>query len=512
MQNGTISLKVTPYVGTYDGKAHNAFTSVTTNPSDAKLEYSINGGTYSTTMPTIKDTSSFTVTVRASKVGYKTQSATQTVKVNKAAGTLTLSATSETLTYPTGTSFTVSGNTGTLSAVSNNTNIVTVSVSGNTVTVKPGTTSGKATITVTSATTTNYNAKSATYTATVKNGEITINATPYTGTYDGKVHNAFTSVTTNPSDAKLEYSINGGTYSTTMPTIKDTSSFTVTVRVSKTGYATKTATETVKVNKANGSLSLSSYSGTINYPNSTSFTASGTGSISAWSSNTGVATVSVSGNTVTVKSVGAGSATITVKSASNTNYNEKTATYSVTVKDNTFTGTSGVGYYADVDGNGTVDGIIFEDFKVGGSGKWRKSSYSIPTVSGTKNYYISQVEYRGPFGSKGVLTPNSSGNARFNVMALEDYNNGKLYSFATAKDITSGDWKTPTNEELIAFAGQLNITPDNYKNYGLSNYYWSSTVFFLDSGCLMDFQNGTVRTNSENIGYGRGCVRLTRNF
>ena len=37
----------------------------------------------------------------------------------------------------------------------------------------------------------------------------------------------------------------------------------------------------------------------------------------AWSSNTGVATVSVSGNTVTIKSVGAGSATITVKSASN---------------------------------------------------------------------------------------------------------------------------------------------------------------------------------------------------
>ena len=363
MQNGTISLKVTPYVGTYDGKAHNAFTSVTTNPSDAKLEYSINGGTYSTTMPTIKDTSSFTVTVRASKVGYKTQSATQTVKVNKAAGTLTLSATSETLTYPTGTSFTVSGNTGTLSAVSNNTNIVTVSVSGNTVTVKPGTTSGKATITVTSAATTNYNAKSATYTATVKNGEITINATPYTGTYDGKVHNAFTSVTTNPSDAKLEYSINGGTYSTTMPTVINTALFTVTVQASKAGYKTQSTTQTVNVNKANGNLSLSSYSGTITYPNSTSFTASGTGSISAWSSNTGVATVSVSGNTVTVKSIGAGSATITVKSASNTNYNEKTASYSVTVKYSTFTENSGVGYYADVDGNGTVDGIIFEDYK-----------------------------------------------------------------------------------------------------------------------------------------------------
>ena len=511
MQNGTISLKVTPYVGTYDGQEHNALSEISVDPSDAKLEYSINGGEYSAEMPKIKDTSEFTVTVVAGKEGYKTVSTTETIKVNRAEGKLALSLYSGTLTYPNSTSFTINENTTNVSITSSNTNIATASLNGNTVTVKPGTTAGKVTITVTTEETINYTSKTATYEATVKNGSIDLRVTPYTGTYDGRQHNAVT-VNVTPSDAKIEYSINGGTYSTTMPTVTNTSSFTVTVQASKVGYKTQSTTQTVNVNKANGNLSLSSYSGTITYPNSTSFTSSGTGSISAWSSNTGVATVSVSGNTVTVKSVGAGSATITVKSASNTNYNEKTATYSVTVKDNTFTGTSGVGYYADVDGNGTVDGIIFEDFKVGGSGKWRKSSYSIPTVSGTKNYYISQVEYRGPFGSKGVLTPNSSGNARFNVMALEDYNNGKLYSFATAKDITSGDWKTPTNEELIAFAGQLNITPDNYKNYGLSNYYWSSTVFFLDSGCLMDFQNGTVRTNSENIGYGRGCVRLTRNF
>ena len=511
MQNGTISLKVTPYVGTYDGQEHNALSEISVEPSDAKLEYSINGGEYSAEMPKIKDTSEFTVTVVAGKEGYKTVSTTETIKVNRAEGKLTLSSYSGTLTYPNSTSFTINENTTNVSITSSNTNIATASLNGNTVTVKPGITAGKAIITVTTEETINYTSKTATYEATVNNGSINLRVTPYTGTYDGRQHNAVT-VNVTPSDAKIEYSINGGTYSTTMPTVTNTSSFTVTVQASKVGYKTQSTTQTVNVNKANGNLSLSSYSGTITYPNSTSFTSSGTGSISAWSSNTGVATVSVSGNTVTVKSIGAGSATITVKSASNTNYNEKTATYSVTVKDNTFTGTSGVGYYADVDGNGTVDGIIFEDFKVGGSGKWRKSSYSIPTVSGTKNYYISQVEYRGPFGSKGVLTPNSSGNARFNVMALEDYNNGKLYSFATAKDITSGDWKTSTEKELIAFAGQLNITPDNYKNYGLSNYYWSSTVFFLDSGCLMDFENGQIRTNSENIGYGRGCVRLTRNF
>ena len=511
MQNGTISLKVTPYVGTYDGQEHNALSEISVEPSDAKLEYSINGGEYSAEMPKIKDTSEFTVTVVAGKEGYKTVSTTETIKVNRAEGKLTLSSYSGTLTYPNSTSFTINENTTNVSITSSNTNIATASLNGNTVTVNPGTTAGKAMITITTEETINYTSKTATYEATVNNGSINLRVTPYTGTYDGRQHNAVT-VNVTPSDAKIEYSINGGTYSTTMPTVTNTSSFTVTVQASKVGYKTQSTTQTVNVNKANGNLSLSSYSGTITYPNSTSFTASGTGSISAWSSNTGVATVSVSGNTIIVKSVGVGSATITVKSASNTNYNEKTATYSVTVKYPTFTENSGVGYYADVDGNGTVDGIIFEDFKVGGSGKWRGYSYSIPTVSGTKNYYISQVEYRGPFGSKGVLTPNSSGNARFNVMALEDYNNGKLYSFATAKDITSGDWKTSTNDELIAFAGQLNITPDNYKNYGLSNYYWSSTVFFLDSGCLMDFQNGTVRTNSENIGYDRGCVRLTRNF
>ena len=80
-------------------------------------------------MPTITNTSSFAVTVKASKAGYKTQTTTQTVRVNKAAGTLILSATSGTLMYPDTTTFTASGNKGTLSVVSSNTNVATVSIS-----------------------------------------------------------------------------------------------------------------------------------------------------------------------------------------------------------------------------------------------------------------------------------------------------------------------------------------------------------------------------------------------
>ena len=445
-------------------------------PRDAKLEYSLDGENYVTEMPKIKDTSEFTVIVVASKEGYKTVSTTETIKVNRAEGKLTLSSYSGTLTYPNSTSFTINENTTNVSITSSNTNIATASLNGNTVTVKPGTTAGKAIITVTTEETINYTSKTATYEATVNNGSINLRVTPYTGTYDGRQHNAVT-VNVTPSDAKLEYSINGGTYSTTMPTVINTSSFTVTVQASKAGYKTQSTTQTTKVNKANGSLSLSSYSGTINYPNSTSFTASGTGSISAWSSNTGVATVSVSGNTVTIKSVGAGSATITVKSASNTNYNEKTAAYAVNVKIPTFTESSGVGYYADVDGNGTVDGVIFVDRKNGASGSWGSinGDYSIDTIMGMKQYYVSKKNYSGKFGTKDVLSPMGSGNARFYAMALNDVSSS-TYTYEDAQKQESNGWYVPSKNVWAAFGGQLKVEWNNYNSYGLKRDYWTSTL------------------------------------
>ena len=393
VQNGTIELSVTPYTGIYDGNAHDAITKINVNPTDAKIEYSIDGENYSETVPTITETSSFTVTVRASKTGYKTQIITETVKVNKAEGKLTLSATSGTLTYPTSGTFTVSGNTGTLSVASNNTNIATVSVSGNTVTVKPGTTAGKATITVTSAEASNYNEKSATYEATVQNGTISLSATPYTGTYDGKAHNAYTSVNVTPSDAKLEYSINGGTYSTTMPTITNTSSFTVTVKASKAGYKTQIKTETVRVNKADGKLTLSATSGIYTYPTSGTFTVSGnTGTLSVASNNTNIATVSVSGNTVTVKpGTTARKATITVTSAAATNYNQKSATYTATVNNGTIS-LSATPYTGTYDGKAhnaiTKVTVTPSDAKIEYSTDGKTYSTTMPKITNTSSFTV----------------------------------------------------------------------------------------------------------------------------
>ena len=520
VNNGTISLSATPYNGTYDGKAHNALTNVSANPSDAKIEYSTNGTTYSTTMPTVTNSSSFTVTVKASKEGYKTQITTETVKVSKAEGKLTLSATSGTITYPSNATFTVSGNTGALSVSSNNNNIATASVSGNTVTVKSGTTVGKATITVTSAEASNYTAKSATYTATVNNGTISLSATPYNGTYDGKAHNALTNVSANPSDAKLEYSINGGTYSATMPTITNVSSFTVTVRASKAGYKTQSTTQTVKVNKANGNLTLSSYSGILTYPNSGTFSVSGnTGNLSVSSSNTNVVTVSLSGNTVTIiPKTREGSATITVKSAASANYTEKSVTYNVTVQLPYFTASSGVGYYADVDGNGTVDGVIFEDFKVGGSGSWgnRNGTYTIPTVSGTKEYYISKTNYSGPFGTKDVLSAKGSGNNRFYVMALSDVGND-TYSWSEGKGLESNGWIMPERNEWAAFLGNLKISESNYKSCGLKGEYWSSTkaddsLVWTAQFTTVENYNGYFVKTLYKYDYYRRSVRFCKKF
>ena len=463
VQNGTISLSATPYTGTYDGKAHNAYTSVNVTPSDAKLEYSINGGTYSTTMPTITNTSSFTVTVKASKAGYKTQIKTETVRVNKAAGTLTLSATSGTLTYPTNATFTVSGNKGNLSVASSNTNIATASISGNTVTVKPGTTAGKATITVTSAEASNYNEKSATYTATVNNGTISLSATPYTGTYDGKAHNAVTKVTVTPSDAKIDNSTDGKTYSTTMPTITNTSSFTVTVRASKAGYKTQTTTQTVKVNKAAGTLTLSATSGTLTYPTNATFTASGNkGTLSVASSNTNIATASISGSTVTVKpGTTAGKATITVTSAATTNYNQKSATYTATVNNGTIS-LSATPYTGTYDGKAhnaiTKVTVTPSDAKIDYSTDGKTYSTTMPTITNTSSFTVTVRASKAGYKTQSTTqTVKVGGQIVIGTIKVVENSNGSGTAIAANGALTGKDLYITFSHSIAS--GSTSVSP-----------------------------------------------------
>lgn len=435
---------------------------------------------------------------------------------------LTISSKNGIYTYPNSGTFEVTNNTsrGELTVSSDASNIATASIDGNTITVKPETVAGKANIIVRSAANGEYAENKVIHVATVKNGTIELEAIPYDGVYDGQAHNAFTSISTNPSDAKLEYSLDGNEYNEEMPTITNTSEFTVTVKASKEGYKTQITTETVKVSRAEGKLKLSATSGTITYPSNTTFTVSGnTGNLSVSSSNTNVVTVSLSGNTVTIiPKTREGSATITVKSAASANYTEKSVTYNVTVQLPHFTASSGVGYYADVDGNGTVDGVIFEDFKVGGSGSWgnRNGTYTIPTVSGTKEYYISKTNYSGPFGTKDVLSAKGSGNNRFYVMALSDVGND-TYSWSEGKGLESNGWIMPERNEWAAFLGNLKISESNYKSCGLKGEYWSSTkaddsFVWTAQFTAVENYNGYFVKTLYKYDYYRRSVRFCKKF
>ena len=99
--------------------------------------------------------------------------------------------------------------------------------------------------------------------------------------------------------------------------------------------------------------------------------------------------------------------------------------------------TSAVSYYADVDGDGTVDGIIFADLAIGGSGTWNDdswSSYSYDAVdsSSLKEYTISETTYTDDnFGEGYIITPASgtTGEDRFYVMALEDVDSGYYWYY-----------------------------------------------------------------------------------
>ena len=231
--------------------------------------------------------------------------------------------------------------------------------------------------------------------------------------------------------------------------------------------------------------------------------------------------------------------------------------------------TSYVGYYADIDADGTVDGVIYADKAVGnqGSGKWNDSDgvYTIPKVTeGLKDYSISQGSYTGNFGTKAVISPTGTGEERFYIMALTDIDgktNGTEYDwyhaaydkgisdwstitsteFGTGKTNTAtmiakwnakayGDpdkctnhkdmwgqiqtkvkdgWFVPSKAEWAAFAGESGITSSNYVNFGLSSYYWSSSLDATGIAWGAGFGRGYMHYYSIND---NGYVRLGATF
>ena len=278
--------------------------------------------------------------------------------------------------------------------------------------------------------------------------------------------------------------------------------------------------------------------GTVNPSNTTEST--------LWtSSNTSVAIVSNSG-LVTAKA--AGTAAITFKNSSSTKSDSCTITvenYKKALETESY-----VGYYADVDRDGTVDGIIFADLLHGKTGKWGNSNgtYTIPTIESTKvkSYKISQEDYTNQLGGTSkILTLSGDGNDRFYVMAFTNIGTGtyKLGFLMSGTTTTFGSGKTntqtligkadfnsslkeqiqpkvnkgwfiPSKEEWSAFGGELGIMPSNYSAKGLSPVYWSSSQNMTSTydAWQADFTSGFMRGYNTNHNYGSYYVRLATTF
>ena len=239
-------------------------------------------------------------------------------------------------------------------------------------------------------------------------------------------------------------------------------------------------------------------------------------------------------------------------------YHDGTGVVKVACENCIDTSTSYIGYYADIDGDGTVDGVIFADLAFSKSGQWGVerfySYFSYSSQDDLKHYYISQESYEGKFGTAAVISPVSGtiDNDRFYVMALSDlssstcnwYKNASIpnpnvvtWAFGKGKenlvDITKAwnnskygkqddndlwgiiqtyaadGWFVPSKSEWVAFLSEFIKPYENFNKYGLSQSYWSSS----NNGSKAAF---VIKTNSYYIDdqsfSGESYVRLATMF
>ena len=230
-------------------------------------------------------------------------------------------------------------------------------------------------------------------------------------------------------------------------------------------------------------------------------------------------------------------------------------------------------YYADIDDDGTVYGVIFADLAVGRSGEYGTNgngTYEIPKEENLKSYYIKNENYiDDSFKKNGkVIAPikETSGTNRFYVMALEDINSGTNYYWYKAGygilddqysvNYTSNDfavkgaeptgrintnrmikswnssqygeqnsndiwgviqnevadgWFVPSKSEWAAFGEAFGIDNNNYSStYGLSYIYWSSSQLFSNNAFGPDFTIGII--DRYYVNNRDGGVRLATTF
>ena len=138
-----------------------------------------------------------------------------------------------------------------------------------------------------------------------------------------------------------------------------------------------------------------------------------------------------------------------------------------------------VTHYADIDGNGTPDGIIFADHLTGntGDGEWTNSDgeYSVPRISSNelKSYTITNEAYNGIFGTKPVVAYDgtSTGSDRFYVLSLTNLNSDDRNTWYNSAYGNMNDYETYTSTDFGSGLDNTNkmISKWNNSGYGEKN-------------------------------------------
>ena len=189
----------------------------------------------------------------------------------------------------------------------------------------------------------------ATATYSINEAAMTVNASGYTGTYDGQAHGITVEA---PEGATIKYGTTEDTYNLdTSPEYADAGNYTVYYQVTRTNYQAVTGSATIEIAKAEASITFdkesysTTYGETFTAPTPTT-SPEGLTVVATGSSNTQVATVA--NGVITI--AGVGETTITVSFAGNNNDNAATATYTLNVAAGTTTGITATGYTGTYDG------------------------------------------------------------------------------------------------------------------------------------------------------------------
>ena len=306
---------------------------VSGNPGNGAVSFTYKAqgtDTFTDTPPTESGTHTIKATVAAA-MKYAGGEATNTFTISKAAGSISYATATVNKTYGDAAftnTLTKTGD-GTVTYASDNESAATVDGNGE-VTIKGN---GEATITatVTDGTNYTYENKTASYLVSVGKAAMEVTANGYTGTYDEQAHG----ITVNaPDGAAVKYGTTEGTYDLdASPTYTNAGTYTVFYKVTKENFTDITGSQTVTINKAAGSISYATATVNKTYGDAAftnALTMTGDGTVTYASDNESVATVDDNGE-VTIKGNGEATITATVTDGTNYTYENKTATYTITV-------------------------------------------------------------------------------------------------------------------------------------------------------------------------------------